>query len=206
MKGLRRRLGTGPAEKPFDQMLVELDPTRKPKGDSTVADPNAKSSPTTPGDTSAASAASEAPESPAKSASAVVMTGSIDANDPVTRLLHAGQFEKALAETDQLIAGKELRLAMRLYQRGLAQLYLAERSDNRRLFLDAGLSFMRLAIYFRKSSYMGPALVEAGVVHERIGRHELAMKLWRKAQVEIDPETDPAVAQRLEIMLGGTDR
>ena len=191
LRGLRRTLAKGPAREPFEKMLELLDAERRPANAPATAPEGA------PGGAAA---------KPTETGPAAVMTSAIDAADPVTRLLHDGQFDKALTETTRRLSNKEPRMAMRLYQRGLAQLHLAERSDDRRLYLDAGLSFMRVAAYFPRSSYAGPALVEAGVVHEKIGRHKLAVKLWRKAHVEIDPETDPAVARRLETMLRGAKR
>ena len=182
LRGVRRTLTKGAAREPLERMLELLEAERKPND--------------------AELAAVDSTEA----GSAVVTTIALDAADPVTRLLHEGRFEEALAETTTRLGGKEPRMAMRLYQRGLAQLQLALPSDDRRLYLDAGLSFMRVAVYFPKSSYAGPALVEAGVVHEKIGRHKLAVKLWRKAHVEIDPDTDPAVAERLVKMLSGARR
>jgi len=80
-------------------------------------------------------------------------------------------------------------------------LHLAEADNDQKLYKDAGLSFMRIAIYFPRSSYKGPALLEAGVVHKKIGRDDLATKLWQKAQIEIDDQTDPTMAKRLEQVL-----
>ena len=192
LNALKKSLAKGPAKSPFEKMLKVLQSDKQLPGDTALAD--------------SPEPAAEDDGDSLETEPAVAMAGVMDPNDPVTRLLHAGEFEKAMAETKSRLKGKELLMAMRLYQHGLAQLYLAERSKDRQLYMAAGLSFMRVAIHFSKSSYTGPALVEAGVVHERIGRHELAMKLWRKAQIEVDPETDPAVAKRLETMLGSTKR
>lgn len=192
LNGLKKSLAKGPAKSPFEKMLKAVQ-SEKPPTDDTAG-------------TDSPDLAEKDESDSVQTEPAIAMAGVMDPNDPVTRLLHAGEFEKAMAETALRLKGKELRMAMRLYQQGLAQLYLAERSKDRQLYLHAGLSFMRVAIHFSKSSYTGPALVEAGVVHERIEQHELAMKLWRKAQIEVDPETDPAVAARLETMISSTKR
>ena len=192
LSGLRKSLAKGPARSPFEKMLKVLQDDKQPTDDTASAD--------------SPDPAEKDDSDSLKTEPAIAMTGVMKPNDPVTRLLHAGEFEKAMAEAALRLKGKELHMAMRLYQHGLAQLHLAERSKDRQLYLDAGLNFMRVAIHFSKSSYIGPALVEAGVVHERIGRHELAMKLWRKAQIEVDPETDPAIAARLETMISSTKR
>ena len=178
LKRVRKKLAKGSAREPFAKMIAMLEPGQP---DDAVTDQDA------PG-----------PEVPA-----LPVAAALAESDPITKLLQARQFDQALAETARRLRGKEPHLSMRLYQQGLAQLYLAQQSDDRRLYLDAGLSFMRVAICFRKSIYTGPALLEAGVVHEKIGRHELALKLWRKAQLEIDPEADPVLAQRLAAMLAG---
>ena len=192
LSGLRKSLAKGPAKSPFEKMLKSLQSDKQPTDDTAGAD--------------SPDPAEKDESDSLKAEPAITMAAVMDPNDPVTRLLHAGEFEKARVAATLKLKGKELHMAMRLYQQGLAQLHLAEQSEDKQLYLDAGLSFMRVAIHFSKSSYTGPALVEAGVVHERIERHELAMKLWRKAQIEVDPETDPAVAARLETMISSTKR
>ena len=185
-----RTWAKGRAQEPFEKMLARL------KANGTEAHAPSESANAvdalTPG---AADSAQQVP--------AVPLSSVLDGDDPITQLLRTGQFDQALAQAAQRLARNEPRLALRLYQQGLAQLHLARQSEDQRLYKDAGLSFMRVAIYFRTSRYTGPALVEAGLVHEQIGRHELALKLWRKAQVEIDPDTDPLMAERLAAMLGG---
>ena len=173
----RKKLAQGRAKEPFEQMLAVL--LAKPAAETDAPPPT--------NDT--VDAAGQLPAIPISSA--------LDSDDPITQLLQARKLDQARVEAARRLARAEPRLAMRLYQLGLAQLHLAQQSGQRRGYLDAGLSFMRVAIYFRKSRYTGAALIEAGVVHQALGRPDLALKLWDKAQVEIDPEKDPAMAQRL---------
>ena len=54
-----------------------------------------------------------------------------DVEDQVTILLRAGEFEQALDNAGQILAGKTVsRISMRWYQRGMASLALAERSTD----------------------------------------------------------------------------
>jgi hypothetical protein len=63
------------------------------------------------------------------------------------------------------------------------------------MYKDAGLSFMRVAIYFRNSPYVGPSLMEAGAVHLKIKRADLAKPLLEQAEGVIDPDDKPMKAR-----------
>ncbi len=154
-----------------------------------------------------------APAAPgaARPSGAVVLPSAMDDDDAITALLRAGRFDQAARRATERLQNPEPLMAMRLYQLGVAQLQLAiaqEQQDGdlsqaaRAMYLDAGLSLMHVPIYFSRSPYKGPALIEAGLVHEKIGRHDVAMSLWSKAQVEIDPETNPQLAERLNTLMG----
>ena len=45
---------------------------------------------------------------------------------------------------------------MRLFQRGVAQFQTAESSGDQKMYLDAGLSFMRVVIHYPGSGFAGP--------------------------------------------------
>jgi hypothetical protein len=92
-------------------------------------------------------------------------------------------------------------MSIRLYQLGMAQLQLAEKSGQRNQYLDAGLSFSRSVIYFTTSSICGPCLVELGYIHQKIDRQDLALKLWDKARLQVDETRDPKVFERLEKLI-----
>lgn len=128
--------------------------------------------------------------------SAVVLPSFVAAGDPVGDLLAAGDFAAA-AERARAELATEGGLAKHLYLLGVAQLALAEQGGGEDVYLDAGLSFMRSAIYFPRGRYTGFALAEAGRVHAAIGRTEKAAELYRRAALLIDDQVEPAYAQRL---------
>jgi len=135
---------------------------------------------------------------------AVTLPTNMRKTEPAARLLEQGAFEEALKATEESLrvpGGTD----MKLYLRGLAQLKLAEQAEadqgleaSQKLYKDAGLSFMRTVIYFPRSPYVGPALIEAGYVHAKIGRPDIASKLYDEALPLIDEETNPGLAQRLD--------
>jgi len=157
------------------------------------------------------SAAAAASPTASREGGAVVLPIAMDDDDAITALLRAGRFDEAARRAQDRLQNPEPLIAMRLYQLGVAQLQLAiaqQQRDGelsqaaRTLYLDAGLNLMHVPIYFSRSPYKGPALIEAGLVHEKIGRHDVAINLWSKAQVEIDPETNPQLAERLNSLMG----
>lgn len=126
---------------------------------------------------------------------AVVLPEGMVANE-LTKLLQRARFREALDQVEPTLH-EPGRLDQKLYLTGMAQLGLADQRDDQALYRDAGLNFMRVAIYFPQSSYTGPSLVEAGYVHEQIGSPRVARKLYDKARVLIDPKVDPAYYRRL---------
>lgn len=136
----------------------------------------------------------------ASSTSAIPLPKAMNADDPVAALLRAGKFDEALAKCNQALSGSSGagELYLRIYQRGLAQLNIAiAHSDDQALIKDAGLSFMRVIVHAPKSVYVGPSLMEAGLVHQKIGRLDTAQRLYDKAALLIDADADPDMAQRL---------
>lgn len=130
----------------------------------------------------------------------------LDVGDPVTIMLIHGQFEEALSQANKLMENDGEKLPMRLYQRGIALLNLAQDdNDDPKRYQDAGLSFMSVVAYFPKSSYVAPSIVEAGLVHQRIGRAGIARKLLDQASAILDPEDDPRYAARLQELLDAAD-
>ena len=122
--------------------------------------------------------------------------------DPIVEHLRAGRFQDALNLADRALQEPHA-LARYLYLRGMAQLALAEADEDFSPagFKDAGLSFVRVIVYFPHSRYTGPALVELGYVHARIGRDDLARSLYDRARGRIDQENDPDYHQRLIEMI-----
>lgn len=119
--------------------------------------------------------------------------------DPVSILLQDGKYQDALTEADKLLNTTSKDLSMRLYQKGLAQLGIADKSNDTKLYKDAGLTFARVVTYFgnRRSTYEGPALVELGYVHLKINRTDVAAKLFDRA-INLVADDDAQVMERLE--------
>ena len=131
---------------------------------------------------------------------AVVLPAFIQDNDPIGNLLRQGRFDEALEASDGAIRSSEGSLSTKLYLRGMAQLARADRTGEQEDYLNAGLSFMRVVIHFPRSQVVGPAMVEAGYVHQKIGRPDQAGELFDGAEGELDAETDAAYLQRLETL------
>ncbi len=128
---------------------------------------------------------------------AVVMPKDMPADDEITKLIRGGKFAEATEAADKAMRVEATGLQTRLYQKGIAQLYLALEKNDTKLTKDAGLSFMRLVVFFPKGSYLGPALMEAGFVHQKIGRPDIALSLYDRATVAIDPD-DATMVKRLQ--------
>jgi len=111
-------------------------------------------------------------------------------------LFRRGRYEQALRVVDEALS-QPGKTASELYVKGMAQLALAEQSGDDSVYKSAGLSFMRVLVYFPRSAVAGPATVEAGYVHERIGRADIAARLYERARPLIDQREDPAYFQRL---------
>jgi tetratricopeptide (TPR) repeat protein len=140
---------------------------------------------------------------------AVVLPAMVDQTDmaPLADQLRAGNFEQALAAADNALT-RPGNLMLKLYLKGMAQLGIAEQSGAREDYLDAGLTFMRVVVHFgRGSTAANPiyaaSAVEAGYVHQQIGRTDTAAQLFQQAALRIDPEGDPNYFPRLEQLRGG---
>ncbi len=128
----------------------------------------------------------------------------IGTTDPVTRHLMKGEFKQALTTVDErLNSGEAGRLYERLYQRGLAQLNLGKQTNDQGMIKSAGLSFMRVVIYNSRGVYAGPAYIEAGHVHDLLGKPQLAKQLYDQAINYIDEETEPELYKRLDLFKTG---
>ena len=125
----------------------------------------------------------------------------LEENDPITRKLKAGDFAGALELVDARLARPEPLMAKRLYQRGMAQLGLAEASGKEEDYKTAGLSFLRCDIHFPRSyTWVGPSLIEAGYVHLMIDRPDVALRVLDKAQTLVDAEEDAELYDRLNML------
>ena len=111
-------------------------------------------------------------------------------------LFRRGNYEQSLRVTDESLT-RPGKTASELYLKGMSQLALAEHSGGESDYKSAGLSFMRVLVYFPRSAVAGPATVELGYVHERIGRSDIAAKLYDRAGPLINQREDPVYFQRL---------
>ncbi len=117
-------------------------------------------------------------------------------------LFRQADYTRMLTVADEALT-QPGKTAAELYLKGMAQLALAEMaqehagSADEGLYKSAGLSFMRVLVYFPRSAVVGPAMVEAGYVHEKIGRTDIATKLYDRAGPLINQREDPLYFQRL---------
>ena len=131
---------------------------------------------------------------PADKPAAILLPADIGSG-PVVDLLEAGDFDRAVAAADAALQ-QSGSLSKNLYLKGMGHLGKAEQTGDRRDYLDAGLAMMRVVIYFPLSQQVGPALVEAGYVHEKLDRPDIARELYDTAAIKLDDEEDPDYYQR----------
>jgi len=153
-----------------------------------------------------AAGGSDAGTSQPENGAGLTLPRELDIGNPVTQLLINNRFEQALAMVDEALEKDSRHMAMRLYQRGMAQMQLAGVNQDQEQYLDAGMSFARVLAYFPQSAFAGPSLVEAGVIHSKIGRRDIAQKLYQKATEMIDAEIEPRYAIRLDQLKNDLER
>lgn len=141
-------------------------------------------------DTSAAAdvATPHAGKGPALSASAP--PGSI------VNLYRNGEYVRALRAADEALS-QPGKTSAELYLKGMAELALAEQGSDPAGYRSAGLDFMRVVTYFPRSAVAGPAWLEAGYVHQVIGRPDIAARLYARARPLIHVDEDPVYHARL---------
>lgn len=114
----------------------------------------------------------------------------------IVNLYQAGNYSLALRAADEALS-QPGRTAAELYLKGMAQLALAEQTSDADGYKSAGLNFMRVVTFFPRSAVAGPAWLETGYVHQKIGRLDVAGRLYQRARVLIHEDEDPAYYQRL---------
>lgn len=114
----------------------------------------------------------------------------------IVNLYRAGQYDMALIAAEEALT-RPGKTAAELYLKGMAQLALAEKTKDRAGYQSAGLSFMRVVTYFPRSAVSGPAWLEAGYVHQVIGRPDVASRLYARARPLIHKSEDPAYDARM---------
>ena len=123
----------------------------------------------------------------------------------IVNLYRKGRYPQALLAADEALT-QPGRTASELYLKGMAQLALAEQGSDPDGYKSAGLSFMRVVTYYPRSAVAGPAWLEAGYVHQKIERTDLAAKLYRRAQPLIHEDEDPAYFMRMNELMTGLDK
>lgn len=114
----------------------------------------------------------------------------------IANLYSAGQYKQALLAADEALS-QPGKTSAELYLKGMAQLALAEGASDPAGYRSAGLSFMRVVTYFPRSAVAGPAWLEAGYVHQQIGRPDVAARLYERARTLIHADEDPLYHARL---------
>jgi tetratricopeptide (TPR) repeat protein len=114
----------------------------------------------------------------------------------IANLFSSGQYQQALLAADEALT-QPGKTSAELYLKGMAQLALAEQTSDPAGYKSAGLSFMRVVTYFLRSAVAGPAWLEAGYVHQRIGRPDIAARLYQRARPLITEGEDPVYYARL---------
>lgn len=182
----RGRKGLEQLKQDIDLVKVDAATTQNPPNGTTTVDP-----------------VNPIPGLPPRKKSVILVPREMDKadDDRVAALLRKGAFAEAKVEALKLLGKTDIdSSSKRLYQLGMADLHMAEKAtgtDKEKLYKNAGLSFMRVVIYYpRSTSWVGPALIEAGYVHQKIGRKDLAKKLYNEADNFLDPDEEPELAER----------
>ncbi len=122
----------------------------------------------------------------------------------IATLFSTGQYKEALLAADEALT-QPGRTPAELYLKGMAQLALAEQTSDPAGYKSAGLSFMRVVTYFPRSAVAGPAWLEAGYVHQMIGRPDIAARLYQRARPLIHEDEDPLYHARLMKLISEPD-
>jgi hypothetical protein len=122
------------------------------------------------------------------------------------KLYREGKLDEALKWVDNQLLTAQTNFSFFFFLRGLILFELAEKSNNETMFKDAGVSFMKSAIYFPRDSYAGPAYLETARVHVKLGKFKEARKLYAKAEQRIadEPGLEEKATKLLQDIEAGT--
>lgn len=98
-------------------------------------------------------------------------------------------------------------LPEKLFTKGLAQLMLADQSQEKDQYRDAGLTFMRIVVHFDRAGQahplVAPAKLEVAYIHKQIGREDIYGRLLEQVYLAVDdPKAYPQYRQRYYQVLG----
>lgn len=122
-------------------------------------------------------------------------------------LLAAGDAAKALEAIKPWLSNPG-DLPEKLFIRGKAQLMLADAAkDDKALYQDAGLTFMRIVIHFQRNNtvhpLVTPARLEVAYIHRQIGREDIYDRLLEQVFLSIDePKDYPEYRKRYYQIIG----
>ena len=122
-------------------------------------------------------------------------------------LLSEGKYDEALEALEPWL-NNPADMPVKLFILGRAQLALADASGDRDMYLDAGLSFMRIVVHYGQNSRapVAPARLEVAYIHREIGRQDLYDKLLFDNNLSLsfdnDTETYPQYYRRYYEILG----
>jgi len=124
----------------------------------------------------------------------------------IVKLLRKGEFPRALKTIDARLKSRDTRdRALNLYLRGVAQMKLGDAAmdmmQKQKFYKDAGISFMQVTILYPRSPWVGHCQLEAGYIHQQIGRKDLVRRLYRTARPYIEPDDDPQLDKRLDRLI-----
>ncbi len=142
----------------------------------------------------AAAAAAAAGETPDVGGNGLLDPGAAQ-RDIVAEMIQKGQADEALKGIDAALNRDGSELSKLYFQRGQAQAALKQD-------MESILSFMRVVIHFPRSSYAGPAMVEAGKVYKKLGKNDQAAKLWQDALKTADANGDETKVKEIKALLG----
>jgi tetratricopeptide (TPR) repeat protein len=204
LDGLLKRVRKGsPDYATFERLrkaVVEATPKEPGTPTPNDSDPSPTKNPGNPG-----TLTKPTPTANARGASAIAMSRALDTeseNDPMVGMLRKGKFTEAHDAARAALAKKDIPSPSRtLYALGLAQLGLAEAETDAAkkdlLYRDAGLSFMRVVIYFPSATdFVGASLLEAAYVHAKLDRKQQAIELLNQSDTYLDPDEEPELAKR----------
>ncbi len=184
------RRNAAPTAQPFiEQMLAAVAPAEQPGTGDTPQQAGTSQGPSGQGTASTPAGTAE---------SAVVLPAGVPADLEIVKKLKAGDFENAVQDGLGMVTNAN-RLSTSLYLLGRAQLGIADKTGKQEDYLTAGVTFMRVIAHFQRlrSPEVGAAMVEAGYVHQKIGRPDIAAKLFQAASPLLSEDEQPAYAQRL---------
>ena len=205
---------TAPQKKELRSRLLEAVPTLKGDAEAGVKAmlellPEVKAEPVAAPDAGGLppTAAAATPSASAE-VSAVALSKQVPADDQAVQLLRKGKFTEALKILRDQLTKPSNELSLRLYLQGVALYEIAKQNNDRKMYLDAGLSFARVWCYFPRSSFASASNIGTSMVLLKVNDLKGARKQFDKAKVKIDAETEPeldGLLKQLESDLSAAD-